>query len=174
MKILIEKQINEKLDDFNKEELFIETEEKELLILNWKIIENIDKWNYRNLKKLVFLFLKLQKIDQEFKISYFRWNRNLEFILSYLKNRKFNFSNFKINDQFKSLFLSKDLIKIKNTFLQADEYTRQLINCFLLTKISLKEQKLINLAINTNIIENEIFFNFLINNYFNLEGQNEQ
>src|ERR1051325_12234917 len=75
---------------------------------------------------------------------------------------------------FENLFLSNDLIKIKKFFTEADQYTKQLVNCFLLTKISLSDQKLIKLGINTNIIENEIFFNYLLNNYFNLKGKNEQ
>lgn len=173
MKIIIEKQINEKEILIDKEELFKSTQAKEELILDWKVIENVDSWNYGNFKNLIFTFLQLQNIERDFKISYFRWNRNLEFLLSFIKNRKFNYDNFKINNEFENLFLSKDIIKIRQVFLRSNDYTKQLINCFLLTKISLKDQNIINLGINTNIIENEIFFNYLLNNYFNLERKNE-
>lgn len=174
MKVIIEKQINQKIINYSKEDLFSEESNKEDLILNWKLIENIDKWNYGNLKKLAFTILNLVKNKKELRISYYRWNHNLEFLLSFIKDRKFNYDNFKVNLDFENLFLSNDLIKIKKFFIEADQYTKQLVNCFLLTKISLKDQKLINLGINTNIIENEIFFNYLLNNYFNLKGKNEQ
>ncbi|BDV03269.1 hypothetical protein [Candidatus Hepatoplasma crinochetorum] len=174
MKVIIEKQINQKISNYSKEDLFSEESNKEDLILNWKLIENIDKWNYGNFKKLVFTILNLVKNKKELRISYYRWNHNLEFLLSFIKDRKFNYDNFKVNLDFENLFLSNDLIKIKKFFTEADLYTKQLVNCFLLTKISLSDQKLINLGINTNIIENEIFFNYLLNNYFNLKGKNEQ
>lgn len=173
MKIIIEKQINEKEINLNKEEIFKLAQAKKELILDWEIIENVDKWNYGNFKNLIFIFLELQDQKKDLKISYFRWNRNLEILLSFIKNRKFNYDNFKINNEFENLFLSKDIIKIRQVFLNSNEYTKQLINCFLLTKISLKDQNIINLGINTNIIENEIFFNYLLNNYFNLERENE-
>ncbi|CRX37128.1 / / hypothetical protein / 642408:642932 Reverse [Candidatus Hepatoplasma crinochetorum] len=173
MKIIIEKQINEQENLLNKEELFKLAQVKKELILDWKIIENVDKWNYGNFKRLIFTFLQMQNEEKDFKISYFRWNRNLEFLISFIKNRKFNYDNFKINNEFENLFLSNDIIKIRQVFLRSNDYTKQLINCFLLTKISLKDQNIINLGINTSIIENEIFFNYLLNNYFNLESKNE-